>query len=212
MQSTFHSLGSKLSTKLLFHISVLFPENNRCEFLLFLSVDAMVKEHKEVLLRRYEQYRDRDSISCPRLNISSRTLLLVDGLSDLQQKEHDLMQVGVTRGEKRNHLRQLGLAKLFEPLTRVSMPPRVSLTVGVAGIGKTTWVRHFVRQWCQGIICTDINFVLPFTFAELNLLDKLSAERLVKMAFPHISDPSLVLNSSCRTLLILDGLDEFRCK
>uniref|UniRef100_A0A3P9CDG6 NLR family CARD domain containing 3 n=1 Tax=Maylandia zebra TaxID=106582 RepID=A0A3P9CDG6_9CICH len=153
---------------------------------------------------------DRDSISCPRLNISSRTLLLVDGLSDLQQKEHDLMQVGVTRGEKRNHLRQLGLAKLFEPLTRVSMPPRVSLTVGVAGIGKTTWVRHFVRQWCQGIICTDINFVLPFTFAELNLLDKLSAERLVKMAFPHISDPSLVLNSSCRTLLILDGLDEFQ--
>uniref|UniRef100_A0A669EF51 NLR family CARD domain containing 3 n=1 Tax=Oreochromis niloticus TaxID=8128 RepID=A0A669EF51_ORENI len=179
---------------------------------LIINHDAMVKEHKEVLLRRYEQYRDRDSISCPRLNISSRTLLLVDGLSDLQQKEHDLMQVGVTRGEKRNHLRQLGLAKLFEPLTRVSMPPRVSLTVGVAGIGKTTWVRHFVRQWCQGIICTDINFVLPFTFAELNLLDKLSAERLVKMAFPHISDPSLVLNSSCRTLLILDGLDEFRCK
>uniref|UniRef100_A0A3Q0SWJ0 NLR family CARD domain containing 3 n=1 Tax=Amphilophus citrinellus TaxID=61819 RepID=A0A3Q0SWJ0_AMPCI len=179
---------------------------------LIINHDIMIKEHKEVLLRRYEQYRDRDSISCPKLNISSRTLLLVDGLSDLQQKEHDLMQVGVTRGEKRNHLRQLGLAKLFEPLTRVSMPPRVSLTVGVAGIGKTTWVRHFIRQWCQGTICTDINFVLPFTFCELNSLEKLSAERLVKMAFPHISDPSLVLNSSCRTLLILDGLDEFRCK
>lgn len=171
----------------------------------------MVKEHQEVLLRRYEQYRDRDSVSCPKLNISSRTLLLVDGLSDLQQKEHDLMQVGVTRGRKRNHLRQLGLAKLFEPLTRVSLPPRVSLTVGVAGIGKTTWVRHFIRQWSQGAICTDVSFVLPFTFCELNSLEKISAERLVKMAFPHLKDPDLVLNSSCRTLLILDGLDEFRC-
>ncbi|XP_070783030.1 NLR family CARD domain-containing protein 3 [Enoplosus armatus] len=178
---------------------------------LIINHDSMVKGHKEVLLRRYEQYRDRDSVSCPKLNISSRTLLLVDGLSDLQQKEHDLMQVGVTRGRKRNHLRQLGLAKLLEPLTRVSLPPRVSLTVGVAGIGKTTWLRHFIRQWSQGAICTDVSFVLPFTFCELNSLEKLSAERLVKMAFPHLTDPSLVLSSSCRTLLILDGLDEFRC-
>ncbi|XP_034716338.1 NLR family CARD domain-containing protein 3 isoform X2 [Etheostoma cragini] len=178
---------------------------------LIINHDSMGKEHKEVLLRQYEQYRDRDSVSCTKLNIFSRTLLLVDGLSDIQQKEHDLMQVGATRGRKRNHLRQLGLTKLLEPLTRVSLPPRVSLTLGVAGIGKTTWVRHFIRQWSQGAICTDVSFVLPFTFCELNSLEKVSAERLVKMAFPHLTDPSLVLSSSCRTLLILDGLDEFRC-
>ncbi|KAM4525600.1 NLR family CARD domain-containing protein 3 [Odontesthes bonariensis] len=178
---------------------------------LIINHDTMVKKHKEVLLRRYEQYRDRDSVSCPKLNISSRNLMMVDGFSDLQQKEHDLMQVGVTRGGKRNHLRHLVLAKLFEPLTRVSLPPRVSLTVGVAGIGKTTWVRHFIRQWSQGAICTDVHFVLPFTFSELNSLEKLSAEKLVKMTFPHLDDPSLVLSSACRTLLILDGLDEFRC-
>ncbi|XP_019938515.2 NLR family CARD domain-containing protein 3 isoform X1 [Paralichthys olivaceus] len=178
---------------------------------LIINHDYMVKEHKEVLLRQYEQYRDRDSVSCLKLNISSRNLLLVDGLSDLQQKEHDLMQVGATRGRKRNHLRQLGLTKHLEPLTRVSLPPRVSLTVGVAGIGKTTWVRHFIRQWSQGVICTDVSFVLPITFSELNSLEKLSAEKLVKTAFPHLTDPSLVLSRSCRTLLILEGLDEFRC-
>lgn len=170
----------------------------------------MFKKHKEVLLQQFEKYRDRDSISCPKLNISSRALLQVDGLSDFQQKEHDLMQIGVTRGGKRNHLRQLSLEKLFEPLTRVSLPPRVSLTIGVAGIGKTTWLRHFVRQWSQGVTCTDIHFVLPFTLCELNLLERLSVERLVKMTFPHLTDPSLVLSSACRTLLIFDGLDEFR--
>ncbi|KAM9837065.1 NLR family CARD domain-containing protein 3 [Aulostomus maculatus] len=179
---------------------------------LILNHDSMVKEHREVLLRRYEQLRDRDSFSCPKLNIASRTLLLVEGLSDLQQKEHDLMQVAATRGGRRNHPRQLSLPKLFEPLTRVSFPPRVSLTAGVAGIGKTTWVRHFIRQWSQGSICTDFSFVLPFTFCELNSLEKLSAERLLKMAFPHLTDPSLILSSSCRTLIILDGLDEFRFK
>ncbi|KAF7204598.1 NLR family CARD domain-containing protein 3 [Nothobranchius furzeri] len=171
---------------------------------------TMVEKHKEVLLQLLEKHRDRDSFSCPKLDTSSRVLLLVDGLSDLQQKEHDLMQVGVTRGGKRNHLRQLGLEKLFEPLTRVSVPPRVSLTVGVAGMGKTTWVRHFIRQWSQGAICTDIHFILPLTLCELNSLDKLSVERLLKQSFPHLADPSLVLSGACRTLLILDGLDEFR--
>lgn len=169
----------------------------------------MVKEHKQVLLWRCEQYRDRDFVSSPKLNISSRTLPVVDGISDLQQKEHDLMQVGVTQGRKPSHLRQLLLDQLLEPLTRVSLPPRVSLTVGVAGIGKTTWVRHFLRQWSHGAVCPDISFVLPFTFCELNSLEKLSVERLVKMAFPNLMDASLVLNSSCRTLFIFDGLDEF---
>uniref|UniRef100_A0A3P9HMW6 NLR family CARD domain containing 3 n=1 Tax=Oryzias latipes TaxID=8090 RepID=A0A3P9HMW6_ORYLA len=179
---------------------------------LILNYDSTVKRHKDVLLQQYEHYRERDSVSCSKLNICSRTLLLIDGLSDLQQKEHDLMQVGVTRGRKVNHLRQLGLAKLFEPLTRVSLPPRVSLTVGVSGIGKTTWVCHFIRQWSQGAVCSDFHFVLPFTFSELNTLEKLSAEKLVKMAFPYLADPSLVLTSPCRTLLIFDGLDEFRCR
>lgn len=171
----------------------------------------MVKEHKEVLLQRYGPHRDSHTISHPSLNFCARALLLVDGLSDLQQKEHDVMQVEATRGTTRNHLRQLGMTKLLEPLTRVSLPPRVSLTVGVAGIGKTTLVQYFIRQWSQGAICTDVSFVLPFSFWELNSLEKLSAEKLVKLTFPHLTDPSLVLGGSCRTLLILDGLDEFRC-
>ncbi|XP_061823612.1 NLR family CARD domain-containing protein 3 isoform X2 [Nerophis lumbriciformis] len=171
------------------------------------NYDSMVKDHKENLLRCYEHRRD----SSPKRNFPSRDLLLVEGLSDLQQKEHDLTQVGATRGRKRNHLRELSLNRLLEPLTRVSLPPRVSLTIGVGGIGKTTRVRDFILQWTQGSICSNVSFVLPFTFSELNFLEKLSAERLVRMAFPHLSDPGLILSSSCRTLLIFDGLDEFRC-
>ncbi|XP_076008296.1 NLR family CARD domain-containing protein 3 [Genypterus blacodes] len=188
-----------------------FIQNSDCEEAqLILKHDLIVSEHKEALLQRYDLHKDKDPMGCSKLNISSRTLLLVDGLSDLQQKEHDLMQVGATRGARRSHLRQLDLDKLLEPLTRVSLPPRVSLTVGVTGIGKTSCVRHFIRQWGQGSICSDVSFVLPFTFCELNSLEKVSAERLVKLAFPHLTDVSLVLSTSCRTLLILDGLDEFR--
>ncbi|KAM9560469.1 NLR family CARD domain-containing protein 3 isoform 1-T2 [Salvelinus alpinus] len=190
-----------------------FLENSDSQMYRLITMhDLMVQEHKEALLLQYPT--PSDSLypgPCSPEFSSSRILLLVDGLSDLQQKEHDLMQVEATRGARRHHVRQLALAKLLEPLTRVSLPPRVSLTVGVAGIGKSTLVGHFVRLWSRGEICTDVSFVLPFAFWELNTGEKLSAERLVKRAFPHMTDPSLVLSGTCRTLLIFDGLDEFRC-
>ncbi|KAK7919736.1 hypothetical protein WMY93_011020 [Mugilogobius chulae] len=170
---------------------------------LIINHDLMVQLHREVLLRRCEEHRDK-------LNIPSLSLLLVEGLSDLQQKEHDLMQVQAIRGAQRSSLRELSLTALLDPLTRASMPPRVSLTVGVAGVGKTTWIKHLVKLWSQGAACPDISFVLPLSFCELNSLEKLSTERLLKLAFPHLPDPSLVLSSHCRTLLILDGLDHFR--
>ncbi|KAL0984328.1 hypothetical protein UPYG_G00140020 [Umbra pygmaea] len=174
--------------------------------------DPMVQDHKKALLLQFSTPNQLLFPSLSSLDFSSpRTLLLVDGLSDLQQKEHDLMQVEATRGARRHHVRQLALTKFLEPLTRVSLPPRVSLTVGVAGIGKSILVGHFVRLWCRGEIYTDVSFILPFAFWELNAVEKLSAERLVKLAFPHITDPSLVLSGACRILLIFDGLDEFRC-
>ncbi|KAJ7984502.1 hypothetical protein DPEC_G00355480 [Dallia pectoralis] len=174
--------------------------------------DPMVQEHKRALQLQYPTPSPTPypSLSTPDFCFS-RVLLLVDGLSDLQQKEHDLMQVEATRGSQRQHVRPLALTKFLEPLTRVSLPPRVSLTVGVAGIGKSSLVSHFVRLWSRGEIYTDVSFVLPIAFWELNALEKVSAERLVKLAFPHITDPSLVLSGACRTLLIFDGLDEFRC-
>ncbi|XP_056432811.1 NLR family CARD domain-containing protein 3 [Gadus chalcogrammus] len=190
-----------------------FVENSDShEARLILTHDHMVKEHQTMLLQRLASSRDRMYNAPPSLSSASRGLLLVDGLSNLQQKEHDLMQVNTARGSGRIHLRPLALARLMEPLTRVSSSPRVSLTVGVAGIGKTALVRQFVTQWCLRKVCGDISFVLPLSFWELNSLEKVSAERLVRLAFPHLSDPALVLSGACRTLLIFDGLDEFRCR
>ncbi|NWY45400.1 NLRC3 protein, partial [Sylvia atricapilla] len=133
-------------------------------------------------------------------------LLLVEGLTDIQQKDHDILQVEATKGLP-NVSKSIPLEKLFLPLSKVSIPPRISVTIGVAGIGKSTLVKLFVRSWAKGEINRDILFVLPLTFRELNAHEKLSAERLVCSAFPHITEPSCI---SARTLLILDGLDEFK--
>ncbi|XP_054247136.1 NLR family CARD domain-containing protein 3-like [Indicator indicator] len=136
-------------------------------------------------------------------------LLLVEGLTDIQQKEHDILQIEATKGLQ-NVSKSIPLEKLFLPLSKVSIPPRISVTIGVAGIGKSTLVKLFVYTWAKGEINKDITFVLPLTFRELNTHEKLSAEQLICSAFPHITEPSCILAGAARTLLILDGLDKFK--
>ncbi|XP_053132825.1 NLR family CARD domain-containing protein 3 [Hemicordylus capensis] len=136
-------------------------------------------------------------------------LLLVEGLTDLQQKQHDFVQTETTKG-LRNVCKKIPLEKLFLPLSKVSIPPRVSVTMGVAGMGKSTLVKLFVHSWAKGEIGKDFIFVLPLTFRELNTYDKLSAERLIRLASPHLTELDFLSMGTARTLLILDGLDEFK--
>uniref|UniRef100_A0A670Y1A3 NLR family CARD domain containing 3 n=1 Tax=Pseudonaja textilis TaxID=8673 RepID=A0A670Y1A3_PSETE len=136
-------------------------------------------------------------------------VLLLEGLSDLQQKQHDFVQIETTNG-LRNASKKIPLEKLFLPLSKFNRPPRVLVTIGVAGIGKSTLVKFFVHAWAKREISKNFMFVLPLTFRELNAYEKLSAEKLVRLAAPHLMDLSLLPMSSARTLLILDGLDEFK--
>nr|XP_044602696.1 NLR family CARD domain-containing protein 3 isoform X2 [Equus asinus] len=166
------------------------------------SNDWRIQKHREALLSRV---RGSPELGSPSPRLSS--LLLVEGLTDLQLKEHDFTQVEATRGGWRS-TKTIALDRLFLPLSRVSIPPRISITIGVAGVGKTTLVRDFVCLWARGQVGKDFSLVLPLSFRDLNPHEKLSADRLVRSVFPHIGE--LGLAGATRVLLILDGLDE--CK
>lgn len=137
------------------------------------------------------------------------SLLLVEDLMDLQLREHDFTQVEATRGGWCSD-RTIALDRLFLPLSRVSIPPRISITIGVAGVGKTTLVRNFVYLWARGQMGKDFSLVLPLTFRDLNTHEKLSADRLVRSVFPHAGETGLASAALTKVLLVLDGLDE--CK
>ncbi|KAK2495705.1 hypothetical protein MC885_009868 [Smutsia gigantea] len=169
------------------------------------SKDSRIQRHHEALLSRAGGSLELGSPS-PRLT----SLLLVEGLTDLQLKEHDFTQVEAPRGDQRP-ARTITLDQLFLPLSRVSVPPRISVTIGVAGVGKTTLVRNFIHLWARGQVGKDFSLVLPLTFRYLNTYEKLSAHRLVHSVFPHFSGESgLEAEALTKSLLILDGLDE--CK
>ncbi|NWV44712.1 NLRC3 protein, partial [Daphoenositta chrysoptera] len=181
-----------------------FIETSNWQLYLHITVyEPMVQKHLESLQSSYGNGLEPGALQ--RLT----NLLLVEGLTDIQQKEHDILQVETTKGLP-SVSKSIPLEKLFLPLSKVSIPPRISVTVGVAGIGKSTLVKLFVCTWAKGDINRDIMFVLPLTFRELNTYEKLSAERLICLAFPHITEPGCISAGAARTLLILDGLDEFK--
>ncbi|EQB77572.1 protein NLRC3 [Camelus ferus] len=166
--------------------------------------DLRIQRHREALLNRTGGGPELGSPS-PRLT----SLLLVEGLTDLQLREHDFTQVEATRGGWCSS-RTITLDRLFLPLSRVSIPPRISITIGVAGVGKTTLVRNFIHLWARGQVGKDFSLVLPLTFRDLNTHEKLSADRLVRSVFPHAGETGLASAALTKVLLVLDGLDE--CK
>ncbi|KAL1779952.1 NLRC3 isoform X1 [Sigmodon hispidus] len=168
------------------------------------SNDLRIQRHREALLNRVG---NDPELGSPSHRLTS--LLLVEGLTDLQLREHDFTQVEATRGVWHS-AKAITLDKLFLPLTRVSIPPRISVTIGVAGIGKTTLVRHFVHCWARGQVGKNFSLVLPLTFRDLNTYEKLSAERLIHSIFPSTGEGNLVGTAPDRVLLVLDGLDEYK--
>ncbi|KAG9476754.1 hypothetical protein GDO78_002250 [Eleutherodactylus coqui] len=128
---------------------------------------------------------------------------MVEGLTDAQLQEHDIVQLELGQAGQGGH-KMLSLEKMLMPLSRVSLPPRITLTVGVAGAGKSTLVKLFVEKWARGKLCTEIKSVLSLNLWELNIYDRLSVEKLVHIACPGTTTPPP------SSLLILDGLDELR--
>ncbi|KAM4025338.1 NLR family CARD domain-containing protein 3 [Anomaloglossus baeobatrachus] len=131
------------------------------------------------------------------------SILMVEGLKDAQVEEHDVGQLELEQAGRAG-TKMLPFEKMLMPLSRVSLPPRITLTVGVAGAGKSTLVRLFVEKWTRGKLCTDFKSVLSLNLWELNIYDRLSAEKLVHIACPGTTTPPP------NSLLILDGLDELR--
>uniref|UniRef100_A0A8C2J6C6 NLR family, CARD domain containing 3 n=1 Tax=Cyprinus carpio TaxID=7962 RepID=A0A8C2J6C6_CYPCA len=177
------------------------------EYNLITVHDSVVRRYKDALIQRLKE--DENSLAQVPGN-SNSTLLLIECVSDLQQREHDLVQVSVNRGAGPLHGRVLGLDKLIASLTRGSTAPRVTLTVGVAGSGKSRMVRRFIQLWSTSQIYPELSLAIPIACWELSSFDRLSVERMLRLFVPYDNMDIILFNESCKVLLILDGLEEFR--
>nr|XP_049616948.1 NACHT, LRR and PYD domains-containing protein 12 isoform X33 [Syngnathus scovelli] len=146
------------------------------------------------------------------------------GVAGLPDKQHEVLQMETCGGEDEEE-------ESIEPcdIFKSETPLRTMVTVGFAGIGKTFLVRKFVLDWANGGTNTDVDFIFPFAFRELNLEEKnFSLAELIqhficdsKAAVEMLKDILVRLqdlgkrtyqSSDVKILFVLDGLDECRLK
>lgn len=144
------------------------------------------------------------------LNKIYTELYITEGGSGEVNKEHEVRQIETSRmhvaQEKSIHCSQLFASEEGQDRVITTV-----ITRGVAGIGKTVSVNKFILDWAEEREYTNLQFVFPLSFRELNLMREktFSLVSLLNVFFPETKD-SGIFNSECNMLFILDGLDESR--
>ncbi|XP_061133346.1 NACHT, LRR and PYD domains-containing protein 3-like isoform X3 [Syngnathus typhle] len=149
-------------------------------------------------------------------------LNITRGVAGLPDKQHEVLQMEMCSVAEEESIQPCDIFQSQEPL-------RTMLTVGFAGIGKTFLVRKFVLDWASGRTNTDVDFIFPFAFRELNLEENnsFSLAELIRLfvweskAIKMLDQILVSLqespnrhyqSSKIKILFVLDGLDESRLK
>ncbi|XP_061564061.1 NACHT, LRR and PYD domains-containing protein 12-like [Cololabis saira] len=146
------------------------------------------------------------------LNEIYTELYITEGGSGEVNKEHEVRQIEVTSRTRVTEEKSIHCNHLFASPPGQESRVRTVITRGVAGIGKTVSANKFTLDWADERANTDLRFVFPLSFRELNLMRKksLSLVQLLSDFFPEIRDAEIFADSSNKMLFILDGLDESR--
>ncbi|KAG5277737.1 hypothetical protein AALO_G00090840 [Alosa alosa] len=175
----------------------------------------VIENHKVSLKRRFENISE--GIIKPGaeilLNKIYTELYITEGESEGVNKEHEVWQVESASRSQSTEDTPIDCNDIFKPLPGQKKHIRTVMTKGVAGIGKTVSVQKFILDWTDGVANKDVDFMLPLSFRELNLVkgDQYSLHRLLLDFHPELKK----LNDGeeykdCQVVFIFDGLDESR--
>ncbi|XP_061594909.1 NLR family CARD domain-containing protein 3-like isoform X2 [Cololabis saira] len=137
-------------------------------------------------------------------------LYITEGGTGEVNKEHEVRQIEAASRKPDGAETTIRQENIFKPPPGRDEPIRTVMTKGVAGIGKTVLTQKFSLDWAEGRTNQDIQFLLPFTFRQLNVLreEKFS---LVKLVHHFFSETRGICNfEEFQVVFIFDGLDESR--
>ncbi|XP_043077291.1 NLR family CARD domain-containing protein 3 [Puntigrus tetrazona] len=87
---------------------------------------------------------------------------------------------------------------------------RSVLARGVPGCGKSFAVQRFILDWVDGKVHTDVFFLIPLQFKELNkmLEGEYTLMSLVSILYPEMKEIDTLDFEGCPVMFICDGLDD----
>nr|XP_014339469.1 PREDICTED: protein NLRC3-like [Latimeria chalumnae] len=138
-------------------------------------------------------------------------LWITEGVQGQLEREHEVLEAEDSFRVAGPSARSIGYREIFKPLQGKASRPRVVLTKGIAGIGKTVCVHKLIYDWASGCALQEFDFVFTFPFRELSILPEhnCSLVQLVRQFYPYMDRLDEILrNESVSSLFIFDGLDE----
>ncbi|XP_077332758.1 NACHT, LRR and PYD domains-containing protein 3-like isoform X3 [Lithobates pipiens] len=173
-----------------------------------------IQKHRDVLLRRSDCMKTYNCRLGEKLVFSDYfvNLLLVNGHYSLEIKKNELLTFGQQRIDLQNKREnKLKLSQLFEKPNGRSLPKKI-LVSGVAGIGKTVFVQKLIFDFSNRVSPHNFDFVLNFTFRDLNLINKpVTLREIILKKHGHLKRIlDDIFKNSDKLLVILDGFDEFK--
>ncbi|KAK0135021.1 NLR family CARD domain-containing protein 3 [Merluccius polli] len=146
------------------------------------------------------------------LNEIYTEIFITEGGSGDVNKEHEVRLIETASRKPAKEETPIKCEDILKPLPGQDQPIRTIMTTGVAGIGKTILTHKFTLDWAEGKANQDIDFILPFTFRELNLLEgkEFSLVGLLHHFFIETKEAGICRYDRFQVVFILDGLDECR--
>ncbi|XP_076118406.1 NACHT, LRR and PYD domains-containing protein 3-like isoform X2 [Alosa pseudoharengus] len=172
------------------------------------------QNHKAILKRKFEGISEcinkpDDQRLLKEIYIE---LYITEGEREGENKEHEVWQVESASRTQTTEDTPINCNDIFKPLPGQERHIRTVMTKGVAGIGKTVSVQKFILDWVDGEANHNINFIIPLSFRELNLVrdDVYSLQNLLTDFHPELKKLNSEEYTNGQIVFIFDGLDESR--
>nr|XP_024654374.1 protein NLRC3 [Maylandia zebra] len=146
------------------------------------------------------------------LNQIYTELYITEGGTAEVNDEHEVRQIEKASRRSEGEDKTIRREEIFKVSPGRGKPIRTVLTKGVAGIGKTMLMQKFSLDWAEDKANQDTQFIFPFTFRELNVLnkEKFSLVDLVHHFFTETKQAGISSFEDFQVVFIFDGLDECR--
>ncbi|XP_015196700.2 NACHT, LRR and PYD domains-containing protein 3-like isoform X1 [Lepisosteus oculatus] len=181
-----------------------------------MSISHLKSIHQEELQRRYStlfEYASRLGGQRASTNKNFTHPWLTEGVLGPAGHTHEVLEAFHGFNERAEG-KTIQLADIFNATPTEQLGtcrPRVVVTRGIAGIGKTACTNWLIHSWVSGSSLTQFDFIFPLPFRELSLLPAghlYNLTSLLHSYYPYLDCFEQILTSPSRCLFIFDGLDE----
>ncbi|XP_029311493.1 NLR family CARD domain-containing protein 3-like [Cottoperca gobio] len=182
------------------------PQNNK--------IVECQEKLKDTLKRKFSHLLEGMTTEANRIPLNKiyTELYITEAGSGEVNKEHEVRQIETASRKHVEQEKSIHCNHLFVPLLVRDHHVRTVITRGIAGIGKTVSTNKFSLDWADGEANTNLSFVFPLYFRELNSMRKqtFSLVELLSVLYPETKGTGIFTHGNNKMLFILDGLDESR--